>query len=239
MNDIVIVAERLIPLIHEHRHATERRRCIADPIVRAIRESDLCRMLLDTGRPPRYTPEEWLHVLGMLARAEASVAWIVWNNTLPCFWARFLDDAARERIFGDPNRLFAGSTRRRQAVATEGGFRLSGRWSLVSGCELADYVHLMSLVHENGVPRMHALVSPMSAGASCPRATTQSSTPGMPGGYGAPGVMTSLWMMCSCHRRHVRTFAARGGKQVGATPHSSRDDGGSWCAVPGHGARGD
>jgi alkylation response protein AidB-like acyl-CoA dehydrogenase len=41
-------------------------------------------------------------------------------------------------------------------VATEKGFRLSGRWSLVSGCELADYVHLMSLVHENGAPRMHA-----------------------------------------------------------------------------------
>jgi alkylation response protein AidB-like acyl-CoA dehydrogenase len=38
----------------------------------------------------------------------------------------------------------------------QGGFRLTGRWSLVSGCELADYVHLISLVHENGVPRMLA-----------------------------------------------------------------------------------
>jgi indole-3-acetate monooxygenase len=41
-------------------------------------------------------------------------------------------------------------------VTTQGGFRLSGRWSLVSGCELADYVHLISLVHEHGVPRMLA-----------------------------------------------------------------------------------
>jgi alkylation response protein AidB-like acyl-CoA dehydrogenase len=45
-------------------------------------------------------------------------------------------------------------------VITQGGFRLSGRWSLVSGCELADYVHLMSLVHEDGVPRMLALGQP-------------------------------------------------------------------------------
>src|SRR5215475_7984802 len=114
-------------------------------------------MLLDTGAPPPYTPDQWLHVLETLAGAEASVAWILWNNTLPCFWARFLDDAGRERIFGDARRLFAGSARPTgQAVPTAGGFRLSGRWSLVSGCELADYVYLMSLVHEGGVPRMIA-----------------------------------------------------------------------------------
>ena len=157
MNEIVTVAESLIPLIHELRHTTENDRCIAEPIVRALRQSNLCRMLLDTGAPPQYTPEEWLRVLETLAGVEASVSWLIWNNTLPCFWARFLDDAGRARVFGDPSRLFAGSTRPTgQAVTTQGGFRLSGRWSLVSGCELADYVHLLSLVHENGVPRMLA-----------------------------------------------------------------------------------
>lgn len=157
MNEIVTVAESLIPLICELRHTTEHDRRIAAPIVQAIRESDLCRMLLDTGAPPHYTPAEWLRVLEALAGAEASVSWLIWNNTLPCFWARFLDDAGRDRIFGDARRLFAGSTRPTgQAAATGGGFRLSGRWSLVSGCELADYVHLMSLVYDDGVPRMRA-----------------------------------------------------------------------------------
>jgi alkylation response protein AidB-like acyl-CoA dehydrogenase len=157
MSEIVTSAERLIPLICEIRHTTEQDRCIAAPIVQALRESDLCRMLLDTGAPPLYTPEEWLSILETLAGAEASVSWLIWNNTLPCFWARFLDAAGRERIFGDARRLFAGSTRPTgQAVTTGGGFRLSGRWSLVSGCELADHVHLMSLVHEDGGPRMLA-----------------------------------------------------------------------------------
>jgi indole-3-acetate monooxygenase len=157
MNEIVTVAERLRPLICELRHTTENDRCIAAPIVHAIRDSALCRMLLDTGAPSPYTPEEWLRVLETLAGAEASVAWLIWNNTLPCFWARFLDDAGRARIFGDSRRLFAGSTRPTgQAVPTDGGFRLRGRWALVSGCELADYVHLMSLVHADGVPRMLA-----------------------------------------------------------------------------------
>jgi alkylation response protein AidB-like acyl-CoA dehydrogenase len=157
MNEIVTVAERLIPLSCELRHTTENDRRIAAPIVHAIRESDLCRMLLDTGAPPHSTPEEWLSVLETLAGAEASVSWLIWNNTLPCFWARFLDDAGCERVFGDSSRLFAGSTRPTgQAVPTGGGFRLSGRWSLVSGCEVADYVHLLSVVHEDGVPRLLA-----------------------------------------------------------------------------------
>jgi alkylation response protein AidB-like acyl-CoA dehydrogenase len=161
MNEIVTLAEDLIPLISKLRHTTENNRCIAEPIVQALRQSDLCRMLLDTGTPSQYTPEEWLRVLETLAGAEASVSWLVWNNTLPCFWARFLDDAGRARVFGDSSRLFAGSTRPTgRAVITQGGFRLSGRWSLVSGCELADYVHLMSLVHEDGVPRMLALGQP-------------------------------------------------------------------------------
>jgi len=157
MNEIVTLAERLIPLIFELRHITENDRRIAEPIVQAIRQSDLCRMLLDTGAPPHYTPEEWLSVLETLAGAEASVSWLIWNNTLPCLWSRFLDDAGRERIFGDASRLFAGSTRPTgQAVPARGGFRLSGRWSLVSGCELADYLHLLSLVHEDGAPRLLA-----------------------------------------------------------------------------------
>ena len=156
-NEMVTRAERLSPLIRELRHTTENDRCIAEPIVQAIRGSDLCRMLLDTGAPATCTPDEWLSVLEILAGAEASVSWLVWNNALACCWSRFLDAAGRERIFGDSSRLFAGSTRPTgRAVTTEGGSRLSGRWSLVSGCELADYLHLMCVVYEDGAPRMLA-----------------------------------------------------------------------------------
>jgi indole-3-acetate monooxygenase len=154
---LVSVAESLIPMIRELRNTTEDERRIAAPIVEALRNSDLCRMFLDTGASSQYQPEEWLSVLETLAGVEASVSWFIWNSTLPCFWARFLDDAGRARVFGDSRRLFAGSTRPTgQAVITRGGFRLSGRWSLVSGCELADYVHLMSVVHEDGAPCMLA-----------------------------------------------------------------------------------
>src|SRR5262245_47080344 len=170
MNEIVTVAESLLPLIRELRHTTENDRRIADPIVQALRKNGLCRMLLDNRGRPQHTPEEWLRVLEILAGAEASVSWFVWNNTLPCLWARFLDDPGRARVFGDSRRLFAGSTRPTgRAVPAQDGFRLSGRWSLVSGCELADYLHLLSLVYEDGAPCMLAPGQPDLRGFFVPR----------------------------------------------------------------------
>jgi alkylation response protein AidB-like acyl-CoA dehydrogenase len=199
MSEIVTVAERLLPLIRELRHTTEDDRRIAEPIVQEIRESGLCRMLLDTGAPPRYTPDEWLRALETLAGAEASVSWLVWNSALAGLRARFLGAAGRARLFGDARRLCAGSTRPTgRAVPIGGGLRLSGRWALVSGCELADGVHLMGPVHEDGGPRLR---SPTSACASCPRAATTSSPPGTPGAYGAPGATTSSWTTGSCRRK--------------------------------------
>ena len=63
MNEIVTFGESLIPLIKDLRHTTENDRRLAAPIVEAIRNSDLCRMLLDTGAPPKYTPEDSGRVL--------------------------------------------------------------------------------------------------------------------------------------------------------------------------------
>jgi hypothetical protein len=147
MNEIVTVAESLIPLICELRHTTENDRCIAAPIVHAIRDSDLCRMLFDTGAPPRYTPEEWLRVLETLAGAEASVSWLIWNNTLSCFWARFLEEAGRARIFGDSRRLFAGSTHPPgQAVPTGGG---SGCGAAGRSCRAANWPTMSRLQVES------------------------------------------------------------------------------------------
>ena len=96
-----------------------------------------------------------LGVYELLAGAEASVGWIVWNNTLPCFWGRFLEPLARAEIFGNPDWLYASSTRPSgKAVIEANGYRVSGRWSLVSGCELSEWMALRCMVEENGQPRM-------------------------------------------------------------------------------------
>jgi alkylation response protein AidB-like acyl-CoA dehydrogenase len=146
----------LTPLIREWREQTEADRCIAGAVVDRLRASRLARMAVPEPLGGLETPTpEALRVYEALAGAEASVAWVTWNNSLPCLFSRFLSPDARAEIFADPDWLYANSTRPSgKAVACDGGYRVSGRWSLVSGCELAEWMAFVCRVEENGQPRM-------------------------------------------------------------------------------------
>jgi len=154
--DAFAAAQELLPLVRHSRAETESGRRIAAPVVRALIDARLCRIALPAELQGLALPGvEALRVYELLAQAEASVAWIVWNNTLPCFFGRFLPPAARAEVFADPAWLYAGSTRPSGRAALAGdGYRVSGRWSLVSGCELAEWLALRCVVEENGQPRM-------------------------------------------------------------------------------------
>ena len=149
-------AREMLPLITRHRGETESSRSVAQPVVEALRKARLCRLGIPRELHGLELPTPVaLDVYEMLAGAEASVGWIVWNNTLPCFWGRFLSPAARAEIFGNPDWLYASSTRPSGKAVVEGdGYRVTGRWSLVSGCELSEWLALRCMVEENGQPRM-------------------------------------------------------------------------------------
>jgi len=146
----------MLPLITRHRGETESARRIAQPVVDSLRRARLCRMAIPRELRGLELPTPVaLEVYEMLSGAEASVGWIVWNSALPCFWGRFLVPAAREEIFGNPDWFYASSTRPSGKAVVEGdGYRVTGRWSLVSGCELSEWMALRCMVEENGQPRM-------------------------------------------------------------------------------------
>jgi indole-3-acetate monooxygenase len=99
------------------------------------------------------TPMDGIAVFEELAKADASVAWCVWNGNTHWTAAQLSPEAAHA-IHGDPDVITANSTRPSgQANVVDGGFRLTGRWSLVSGCELANWMVLFSVVHDGGKPR--------------------------------------------------------------------------------------
>jgi alkylation response protein AidB-like acyl-CoA dehydrogenase len=98
-----------------------------------------------------------LKVYEELSGAEASVAWIAWNNSLPALFSCHLSDSVRAELFGDAKKLFANSTRPSgSATAIDSGFRVSGQWSLISGCELADWIPVMCVVTEGTETGMSA-----------------------------------------------------------------------------------
>jgi alkylation response protein AidB-like acyl-CoA dehydrogenase len=150
--DPVAAARGLRELILSNRQTTEAERKLAAPVVAALIETQLCRVALPRIAGGLETPPvQALEIFEELAAAEASVAWVAWNNSLVCWFARHLEPAVRERIFGDPDALFANSTRPSgRAVAENGGYRVSGRWSLVSGCMHARWIPVLCLVEKDG-----------------------------------------------------------------------------------------
>jgi alkylation response protein AidB-like acyl-CoA dehydrogenase len=156
--DALTAAKELSPIILRFRQETETHRRLAEPIVERLRDTGLCRSVIVKELQGLELPTpDMLDLYETLAYAEASVAWIVWNNALPCLFGRYLDAPTRGEVFRDPKWLYASSTRPTGRAAVNGdGYRVDGRWSLVSGCELAEWILLMCVVEENGEPRMVA-----------------------------------------------------------------------------------
>src|SRR5690606_21094995 len=110
--EALAVARQLSPLIESLRDATDAARNIAAPIVDRLRDGRLCRLAVAKELAGAELPiDEALDVYETLAYADASVAWVAWNNSLPCYLGRFLATDARKAVFEDPRWLYACSTR--------------------------------------------------------------------------------------------------------------------------------
>jgi len=157
MSESALSSARAIgPIIVKHRDETEANRRLADPIVAALVESKLSRVSLPAELGGLALPRpELLQVLEELAMHEAAVPWVLWNMSFFQLLCRFLDPAVRHEVFADPSWLVAQSTRFKGTAEREGdGYRVSGRWDLVSGCELAEWILLFCLVTKNGGVQM-------------------------------------------------------------------------------------
>ncbi|WP_218690703.1 acyl-CoA dehydrogenase family protein [Psychrobacter sp. BF1] len=138
-----------------YRQETESSRKLAPAIVECLLESKLLRIGL-----PKFlggwedNPVEALKVYELLASAEASVAWIVWNNHLSCTFGRYLNEVSMKEVYNNPSHVYANSARPEGiAKIVSGGYIVSGRWTLVSGCELADWFVLRCLVTSEETPK--------------------------------------------------------------------------------------
>ncbi len=154
-------ARNFRPRILAQRDAIEQARRLPEDVTRELAHAGFFRIFL----PAAYggldlTPMDGIAVFEELAKADASVAWCVWNGNTHWTAAQLAPEAART-IHADPDVVTANSTRASgQAHVVDGGYRVSGRWSLVSGCELASWMVLWCVVHEDGKPRLTSSISP-------------------------------------------------------------------------------
>ena len=156
---LVQSASALRQRILDRRDAIDELRHLPADLVDALRAAGLFRL---------QTPREFggyeldfvsfMEVVEEVARADGSVAWTiaVGNAGLLC---GTLSEAVARTLFGaSPDVLLAGSFNPRggRAVRVAGGYRVSGRWTFVSGCRHAQWLDLGCILHEGGSPRRDA-----------------------------------------------------------------------------------
>ena len=149
--DLLAATQAFRARIVSQREAIETSRRLPEELARDLAQAGLFRIFL----PAAYggldmTPTDGIAVFEELARADASVAWCAWNGNTHWTAAQLSPEAAHA-IHDDPDVITANSTRPSgQAHVVDNGYRVTGRWSLVSGCELASWMVRWAVVHEVG-----------------------------------------------------------------------------------------
>ncbi|HLZ69749.1 MAG TPA: acyl-CoA dehydrogenase family protein [Dehalococcoidia bacterium] len=151
---LLATARAFRPRLLAERDRIETERRLPDDLAADLAAAGFFRISL----PAAYggldlKPAEGLLIFEELAKADPAVAWCVWNGNTYWTVAR-LDARAAAEIFSAPAVITANSTQPKgRAEVVDGGYRVSGRWSLVSGCQISEWLQLHCIVHEGGSPR--------------------------------------------------------------------------------------
>jgi indole-3-acetate monooxygenase len=94
-------------------------------------------------------------VTEVIAAADGSTAWCIGQGSGCAMSAALLDPAAARHVFGPANAVLAwGAGVQGTAVATKGGYRVTGRWSFASGSRAATWLGAHCRIMESdGTPR--------------------------------------------------------------------------------------
>ncbi|MSO69269.1 MAG: acyl-CoA dehydrogenase [Alphaproteobacteria bacterium] len=155
----------LMPVLRARATECERLRKVPRETVNDLVEAGIVNLML----PKRWGGSELDYValydvISTVASVCASTSWVLTNliscNFMPCYWP---EEAQKDLWTKSANTLLAGSLIFNAAKATpaKGGYRLSGRWPLVSGCDHAEWLVLAALVDgAEGPERFRMFVVP-------------------------------------------------------------------------------
>lgn len=153
-------ARKLAPRVAALAAEAERARRLPGPLVDALHEARLFRLLLPRSVDgDEVDPVTFVRVIEEVARADASTAWCLCQAGGCALTAAFLAPGAAAEVFGDPRAVLAwgppaGEVR---AVEADGGYRVTGTWSFASGGRHATWLGAQAPVHEpTGTPRRRA-----------------------------------------------------------------------------------
>ena len=142
-------ARGVAQLAAERAQAAEAERRLSDDVMTALKESGLLRIL----QPSHWGGYEmdlttFLRVATEIAKGDTSTGWVYCILGIHNFWIGYVEPELQSEIWGqDSSVLMADSfapVGKTEPVA--GGYRLSGRWSFLSGLWWSDWVAVGALI---------------------------------------------------------------------------------------------
>src|SRR5947209_2801574 len=154
-------ARELGPELEAAADEIERRRELPEPIVEALVERGLFRLLLPRSLGgAELPPAAYVQVIEEVAKHDASTAWCLGQANGCTMTAALLDPEVAAEIFGDRRGIVAwGPPGPAEARAVAGGYRLTGTWSFASGSHHATWLG----AHVTMPPAMRTLLFPKSS----------------------------------------------------------------------------
>jgi 3-hydroxy-9,10-secoandrosta-1,3,5(10)-triene-9,17-dione monooxygenase len=147
--DVVRRARALTPTLREHAQQVETNRRIADRTIEAIVGAGLARIL----QPRKWGGYEISHdaafdVAVEIASACGSTGWCASLLNIHDWWLAAFPEEAQHDVWADtPDRNIAAMVYPTgKATPVDGGCRLSGRWSFVSGVDYSDWAIVAAMV---------------------------------------------------------------------------------------------
>jgi len=139
----VEAAKGLAPQIQTSADEIERSRRIPLPLVHAMAQAGLFRLWIPRSLGGEETdPMTLVRVVEEVSRADGAAGWcLAIGGEYEAFGGYLSADAAREIYGSDPLVRTAGALRPfGNAVVVEGGYRVTGRWPLGSGCQHSGWI---------------------------------------------------------------------------------------------------
>ena len=152
---VVTAAYELQPLIRKHLVEGEQRARLIQEVVTAVGQAGLFRMMAphEVGGL-EVPPSVAFATTEIISAADPAVGWYMGNSLPACFIAGSLPENARAQLFADPNCNFGFSAApSSQGIPTTDGYRVSGKWPVVTGCEDAKWCVLAGVVMDGDAPR--------------------------------------------------------------------------------------
>ena len=166
-------ARALAPLIAREADEIERTRCLTQPVVSALIENGLYRVLLPQSVGGAEAPPEiFMQMLEEVAKADASTAWCLGQCTVCAMTAAYLDPEPAREIFGTPDGIRAWGAIAHEVQVVPGGYRATARWDFASGSRQASWLGAHVQIVEpdgtrrrkpNGAPEVRTILFPVTS----------------------------------------------------------------------------